>query len=369
MAKRILITAAGTGGHVFPALAIAKMLKNEGIHVAWLGTRHGMEVKWVVAENIPIFSVDIGGVRGKGPLAWLSAPFKLFRAFIQSKRIMATLKPDLVLAMGGFISGPSGMAACFLKIPLIIHEQNAIPGLTNKILANLGPFPVFTRRFTQKIIVLEAFPDSFPKKTQAILTGNPIREELIKFEPPEKRLQSRSGRLKLLILGGSLGAQAINQIVPGAIALMPAHERPEIYHQTGEKHLEFTQALYESYQIDGNIVSFIDDIAKAYLWADLVICRAGATTLAELCSIGIGSILIPFPHAVDDHQTKNAHHLSKACAAVLIPQVNLTAEELTKQLKNFSANREKLIELAKNAYALRISDATQKVTECCRKFL
>jgi UDP-N-acetylglucosamine--N-acetylmuramyl-(pentapeptide) pyrophosphoryl-undecaprenol N-acetylglucosamine transferase len=244
---------------------------------------------------------------------------------------MATIKPDLVLGMGGFISGPSGMAARFLKIPLIIHEQNAIPGLTNKFLASFKPFPLFTSRFTQKIIVLEAFPDSFPKEVQAILTGNPVREELIQFEPPEKRWQNQSGRLKLLILGGSLGAQAINQIVPGAIALMPAHERPEIYHQAGEKHLEFTQALYESYQIDGNIVSFIDDIAKAYLWADLVICRAGATTLAELCSVGIGSILVPFPYAVDDHQTKNANHLSKACAAILIPQAHLTTEELTKQ--------------------------------------
>jgi len=361
MTKRVLIMAAGTGGHVFPALAVAKTLKDNGIHVAWLGARQGMEVKWVTTENIPIFPIDIGGLRGKGMLSWFTAPFKLLRAFIQSKRIIAHIKPDLVLGMGGFICGPGGIATRFLNIPLIIHEQNAIPGLTNKLLA--------TSKFLRLSGVLEAFPGSFPKETQAIFTGNPVRKELTQFELPEKRWQNRSGRLKLLVLGGSLGAKAINQIVPNAIALMPANERPEIYHQTGESHLKLTQALYETYQIDGNIVSFIDDIAKAYLWADLVICRAGAITLAELCSVGIGSILVPFPHAVDDHQTKNAEYLSKADAAILMPQINLTAENLAPLLKNFSANRTKLIEMATNAYALRAFDATQKVVALLTKSL
>lgn len=368
MTKRILIMAAGTGGHVFPGLAVAKMLKQEGIHVAWLGTHQGMEVKWVTAENIPIFPIDMGGLRGKNALTWLTAPFKLLRAFIQSKRIIATIKPDLVLGMGGFISGPCGIAAQLLKIPLVIHEQNAIPGLTNKFLAKVKSLP-FGTRFSQKITVLEAFSGSFPVEAQAVLTGNPVREELASFEAPEKRWQQRTGRLKLLILGGSRGAQAINQIVPNAIALIPEHERPEIYHQTGENHLELTQTLYESYQIESNIVNFIDDIAEAYRWADLVICRAGAITLTELCSVGIGSILVPFPYAVDDHQTENAKHLAKAGATVLIPQSELTAERLTEQLKHFSTHREKLLDLAKNAYQLRITDATQKVVAHCREFL
>ena len=240
-------------------------------------------------------------------------------------------------------------------------NRDAIPGFTNKLLAN------FRREGYTK--VLEAFPNSFPKKTQAILTGNPVREELTKIEPPEIRWQNRSGRLNLLVLGGSRGAEAINQIVPDAMALIPSHERPEIYHQTGEKHLEFTQALYANYQTSGNIVSFIDDMAKAYLWADLVICRAGAITLAELCSVGVGSILVPFPHAVDDHQTRNAEYLSKASAAILIPQTYLTPESLAAHLKNFSADRAKLIDIAKNAYALRVIGATQKVVEHCREFL
>lgn len=376
--KRVLIMAAGTGGHVFPALAVAKKFKDQGIDVIWLATHQGMEVKWVTSENIPIFPIDIGGLRGKGVLAWLMLPIKFLRALIQSMRIISNTKPNLVLGMGGFVCGPGGVAAYLLNTPLVIHEQNAIPGLTNQCLANFltrgKPKP------TRGIKVLAAFSNSFSAKIKAILTGNPVREELLQFEPPEKRWQNRSGRLKILVLGGSRGAQSINQVVPKAIALMPPAERPDMYHQTGDTHIEATQRLYEQEAVgkdenqsvlaySNRVVSFIDDMAKAYLWADLVICRAGAITLAELCNVGIGSILIPFPHAVDDHQTKNAEYLIKAGAAILLPQTQLTAEALAKQLTYFSVNHSKVIDMANRAYSLRTPDATEKVVEQCKEYI
>ena len=359
--------AAGTGGHIFPALAIAQQLQREGIRVAWLGTRQGMEVRYAEQANIPIFSIDIAGLRGKRWTNWLTFPYKLVRALIQSRRAIAKIKPNLVLGMGGFVCGPGGIAAYLSKIPLVIHEQNAIAGLTNRLLANFTRIPL---RKHSKIKILEAFPGSFPKNITTLLTGNPVREDLLHLSPPHERFISRSGRLKVLVLGGSLGAQAINHALPEAIALITPTERPEVWHQTGKSHLEATQKRYNHYQIDANIVGFIDDMVKAYEWADLVICRAGAMTLAEICCVGIGSILVPFPYAVDDHQTQNAAYLSKAHAAILMQQNNnFNTETLADQLKNFSSDRSELFNMAKNAYILRIENATQEVVKQCKALM
>lgn len=356
----VFIMAAGTGGHIFPGLAIARNLKSQGIRVSWLGTPNGMEVKWVSAENFPFYAVDISGLRGKRVLSWLKAPFKLFRAFLQSIRIFLKEKPDVVLAMGGFVCGPGGLAARCLSIPLVIHEQNSIAGLTNRLLSKASFSP---------LKILEAFPNSFSQKTQTVLTGNPVREDLLQVAPPEQRLLSREGTLKLLILGGSRGAQAINQTVPHAMALVPLDQRLEIYHQTGQIHLEETKQLYSKHQIEAKIVDFINDMPSAYQWADLVLCRSGALTLAELCCVGIGSILVPFPYAVDDHQTSNAKYLSQANAAILLRQQDLSAEELARQLMYFSKNRHCLMDMAKNAYSLRIEDATQKVVRSLQEMV
>lgn len=366
MSRRILIMAAGTGGHIFPALAIAKMLQKEGFDITWLGSRQGMEAQCANQANIPFFSIDISGLRGKNWRHWLVAPFKLIQAFFQSRQIIKKIKPDLVLGMGGFVCGPGGIATHLSKIPLVIHEQNAIAGLTNRLLAD----PKWMKlRQHAPIKVLEAFPNSFPKKIPTFLTGNPVREDLLQIPLPEERFAARDNRLKILVLGGSLGAQAINQILPETIACIPPSERPEIYHQTGKKHLEATQKCYAEYQIQGNIVDFIEDMAKAYAWADLIICRAGAMTLAEICSVGIGSILVPFPYAVDDHQTHNATYLSKAGAAILAPQNNLRSETLAEQLKDFSKNRVKLLSMAKAAYELRIENATSQVVNQCKALM
>jgi UDP-N-acetylglucosamine--N-acetylmuramyl-(pentapeptide) pyrophosphoryl-undecaprenol N-acetylglucosamine transferase len=371
MNKRVLIMAAGTGGHVFPGLAIAKVLKKEGIHVDWLGTSNGMEVSWVSAEAIPLHAVDIAGLRGKHFLRWLSAPFTLLRAFIQSRRTLLKVKPDLVLAMGGFVCGPGGMAAWWLGMPLVIHEQNAIAGLTNRILAKLHKASkvraLVGRQTTLKI--LEAFPNSFSKNTQTVFTGNPVREDLLQLVAPEQRLMGRKGPLKLLVLGGSRGAHAINVMVPQALSLLSIDKRPEIYHQTGKGHFETTQALYERHAIEGKLVEFIEDMPNAYQWADIVVCRSGAITLSELCCTGAGSILVPFPYAVDDHQTRNAEYLSKANAAILVQQSMLTPEGLAKHLIYFSEEPARLIQMAKNAYALRVEDATQSVVNHCRSLM
>lgn len=367
MNKRILIMAAGTGGHVFPALAVAKTFKQEGVRVAWLASRHGMEIDWILAENIPIFTLSIGGLRGKGWYTKLLAPFTLCRALVQALRIIAKVKPDVVLGMGGFVTGPGGLAACLCNIPLVIHEQNAIAGLTNQLLA--------THRFFRKKsianCVLQAFPNTFPKICQPILTGNPVRDALLQLPPPEQRYLSQMDKKQfhVLVLGGSGGAQAINQTLPRAMALLKSNLRPAIYHQTGKKNYDVTKALYESYEVEANVVGFIDDMNHAYQWADIVICRAGAMTLAELCSVGLGSILVPFPHAVDDHQSKNAAYLVQAGAAIVMPQHTFTPEALANQLTQFSVDKKRLLTMAKQAYELRIPDATKKVVECCKTLM
>ena len=350
MPKKILIMAGGTGGHVFPGLAIAEELKKHSATLAWLGTPQGIESRLVPQANIPLRLITISGVRGKGLTQKLASPFKLGQAVFQAIGHLRDFKPDLVIGLGGFASGPGGIAARLLNIPLVIHEQNAVAGMTNKVLS----------RFAKKI--LEAFPHTFPSKLHPLLIGNPVRSQIMTLSPPEERFQGRQGPLRLLILGGSRGATAINQALPKAICLLPENTI-DLWHQTGESDLSTTQAAYADTKQNARVNAFIDDMAAAYDWADLVVCRAGALTVSELAAAGVASILIPFPFAVDDHQTKNAHYLVDKGAATLLPQSTLTAQRLADLLK--SLTRDALLQQAKLAYSLRLPDASKQASSLC----
>lgn len=351
--KRFLIMAGGTGGHVFPALATARLLQARGHEVHWLGSSGGMEVRLIGDTDIPLSVISISGLRGKGGLTLLAAPFRLARGLVQALTVVRTVKPDCVIGMGGFVTGPGGVAAWLTKTPLLIHEQNAIAGMTNRILA----------RFAK--MVMEAFPDSFGAKVVTRCTGNPVRDEMAHMATPEERMAGREGALRVLVVGGSLGAQAINSCVPQALAKMPADVRPNVRHQCGERNLEATRAAYAAAGVEASVEPFISEMAAAYSWADIVICRAGALTIAELCAAGLGAILVPFPHAVDDHQTRNADHMVQVKAAMLIPQHKLTADILAETLTDLLADRGRILEMARAARSLARPDATERVVNYC----
>lgn len=353
MPKRFLIMAGGTGGHVFPALATAKRLQAQGCEVQWLGSRGGMEERLVREHKIPISLIAVSGLRGKGKLTVVGAPLKLARALVQASAVIRRSQIDCVIGMGGFVSGPGGLAAWMLRKPLVIHEQNAVAGMTNRILA----------RFANT--VLEAFPSSFGPGVVTRLTGNPVRPEVAQIAPPAERLADRRGPLRLLILGGSLGAKAINDCLPAALAQMEPSLRPQVRHQAGERHQVDTQSGYESQGVDAEVVAFIGDMSDAYAWADLVICRAGALTIAELCAAGVGAILIPFPHAVDDHQTRNGRFMVDGGAAKMIGQSELRPETLAGLLKELAADRPRLLQMAEAARKLARPDATERVVNYC----
>lgn len=358
MVKRVVIMAGGTGGHVFPGLAVAQELRARGIEIVWMGTRNGLEADVVPKSGIDIEWVTVSGLRGKRITSWLSAPFKLTSAVIQAMQILLRRKPIAVLGMGGFVTGPGGMAAWLLRKPLIIHEQNAVAGMTNRMLA-----PLATR-------VLEAFPGTFAAKFNAEFTGNPVRGDISALASPEQRLQGRSGALRLLVIGGSLGAQVLNEMVPAAIAQFSNDQRPDIWHQTGKRNLESAKGHYKTANVTARVEPFITDMAAAYSWADLVLCRAGALTVAELAAAGLPSILVPYLHAVDDHQTRNAAYLTNAHAAVLIPQLQLSVDKLVQTLRDFCStpsqwDRDKLLSMAKTARHLAKPDATSKVADYC----
>ncbi len=354
----VLIMAGGTGGHVFPGLAVAKKLIEQNIAVNWLGTKDSFESRVVPEAGIPIHYISISGVRGKGIFTLLFAPFRLLYAVFQAKRIIKKLKPDLVLGMGGFASGPGGIASWMSGVPVVIHEQNAKAGTTNTWLAKIA------KR------ILEGFPNTFLQKN-AIPVGNPVRQEIVNIPPPSQRFLGQKNPLRLLVLGGSLGAQALNELVPEALGQLAADMRPHVVHQTGEKHLEKTKAIYDRMlgSLDGciEVVPFIREMDKAYVAADVVLCRAGALTISELCVAGLGAILVPFPHAVDDHQTANAGFMAKNGAAVLIQQKELTATMLANLLKDFYLNKEKVMAMAQVAYALRKADAAERVVTICKE--
>ncbi len=352
MSQRFLIMAGGTGGHVFPALATAEALREQGHEVAWLGSRGGMEVRLIGGRDIPLYLIEVSGLRGKGGLTRLMAPLTLIRALWQALAVIRRFRPDCVLGMGGFAAGPGGLAAWLLRRPLVIHEQNAIAGMTNQWLSRLSE------------ITLEAFPGAFGRNTVTRCTGNPVRQDLTDIPAPAKRV-GHDDRLKLLVLGGSRGARAINEVVPEALALVASEQQPEVHHQCGEDHLESTRYAYARAGVQAEVVPFIEDMAEAYGWADLVVCRAGALTLAELACVGVGSVLVPFPHAVDDHQTANARYLSDAGAALLVPQPQLEASGLAREIHRLNADRDALRAMAVKARELAVPDATERVVNYC----
>ena len=353
--QRIMIMAGGTGGHVFPALAVADFLREEGALVTWLGTRKGIESKLVPERGYAIDFIPVRPLRGtKGYKAKFDSVMRMIQALWESIRVMWHRRPSVVLGLGGFASGPGGIAAWLFRIPLLVHEQNAIPGTTNRILV----------RFATQ--VMEAFPHTFDPRLRALQTGNPVRKEITTLPVPELRFGQRRGRIRLLVLGGSQGAQAINEVLPKSLARLATEVRPEVWHQAGKLNVEETRNLYAEAGVEGRVDAFINDMAKAYEWADFVICRAGAMTISELTAAGLGSILIPYPHAIDDHQTRNAKHLRKVKAAVLVKQSDLTNGILAKQLEELLKDgRKKLLKMAQAARRLARADATRIVATTC----
>jgi len=347
--KTIVIMAGGTGGHIMPGLAVADELARHGWKVVWMGNPDGMEARLVPERGYEMAWVRFAALRGKGLLRKLLLPFNLLRGFVQAWQQFSRIRPDVVLGMGGFISFPGGMMAVLRGIPLVLHEQNSIAGLANKVLAGVADR------------VLTGFPDTLRK---GVCVGNPVRHAIAVLPAPTLRYAEHTGRLHLLVIGGSLGAQALNETVPRALALLPENERPEVVHQSGAAHLEALRATYAAEQVEAHTVAFIEDMAGAYAWADLVICRAGALTVAELSAAGVASILVPFPHAVDDHQTANARFLSHAGAAMLLPQEELTVERLA-LIRNLT--RPQLQEMAEKARELALPDATVSVANVCRE--
>jgi len=352
---RIVIMAGGTGGHVFPALAVARYLINNGWEVHWLGTKRGMESRLVPNAGIPIHYVSVQGLRKTGLWSLFLAPIQLFLALCQSLKIIFSLKPKVVVGMGGFVSGPGGVAAWLLRRPLLIHEQNSIAGMTNRLLAMIADK------------VLEAFPESFPTQVKTICTGNPVREELLQLPAPAIRFQGREGPLRLLVLGGSQGARALNELCPLALLGIPAEKQPVVWHQTGIQSVEKTRQAYQNLGLTAKVEPFIEDMAAAYAWADLVLCRAGALTIAELAAVGIGSILVPYPFAVDDHQTHNGHFLERVGSATVIQQKVLSAQTLAEMLLEFSADQSRLLQMAEAAYSLAKRDALVQVANYCEE--
>jgi UDP-N-acetylglucosamine--N-acetylmuramyl-(pentapeptide) pyrophosphoryl-undecaprenol N-acetylglucosamine transferase len=344
--RTALIIAGGTGGHVFPGLAVADVLRERGWRVVWMGTRAGMEARLVAARGYELAAIRAAALRGKGLLAALLLPLNLLVGFWQSARAIFRLRPDVVLGMGGYVAFPGGMMASLLARPLAVHEQNAVAGLTNRILAGVADK------------TMTAFPQALKG---AEWTGNPVRGEIAALVDPAERYARRSGPLKLLVLGGSGGAQALNECVPKAIALL--EPRPSVVHQSGEKNYAALRAAYAAAGVQGELTPFIDEMARRYAEADLVICRAGAMTVAELSAGGMASVLVPFPHAVDDHQTANARFLADQGAAILLPQADLTPEKLAALLRTLE--RPRLLEMARKARGLGKPDAARIVAERC----
>jgi UDP-N-acetylglucosamine--N-acetylmuramyl-(pentapeptide) pyrophosphoryl-undecaprenol N-acetylglucosamine transferase len=353
MAPLALIMAGGTGGHVFPALALARELRARSWQVVWLGTRRGLEARLVPPEHIAIEWLSIGGLRGKGIKVWLTAPLKLARALSQALAVIRRQRPALVVGLGGFVAGPGGVAAWLLRKPLLIHEQNAIAGFTNRCLARLA------RR------VLTAFPGAFPASVPTQLIGNPVRAEIARLPPPPQRFAGRQGAIRLLVLGGSQGAARLNAVVPFALARAAADVAFDVLHQSGERWLDAAQRHYADAGVAARLQPFIDDMAEAYGWADLVLCRAGALTVSELAAAGVGAVLVPFPAATDDHQTRNAAYLADQGAAVIIQESELSAEGLAAQLGNLCGGRGRLLAMAERARALAMPHATTALADAC----
>ena len=353
--SKVMVMAGGTGGHVFPALAVAEVLRDRGVAVTWLGTRRGIESELVPEHGFSIDFIDVEGVRGRGLMKLLKAPFVLMKSLWQSIKVIRSQQPDVVLGLGGFASGPGGVAARMLRLPLVIHEQNAIAGTTNSLLATIASR------------VLEAFPGAL---SRGEWVGNPVRKE-IEALPLRKDIGAVDDTpLRLLVLGGSLGAAAINQQMPKALALLADDSQlnviqPEVRHQCGRAHQADTESAYEAAGVKASVEPFIADMAEAYGWADVVICRAGALTVAELTAAGVGALLVPYPHAIDDHQTKNGEWLVEQKAALLMQQSELTPETLATQIVEWSADRTQLQSMAVNARKMAKGEVAESVADIC----
>ena len=346
--KTLMVMAGGTGGHVYPAMAVADYLKAEGWNIVWLATEGGMENRLIESKGYQKTMMTMQGVRGKGLMGWLLLPIKLTKALSQSYKAMHQYQPNVVLGMGGFAAFPGGLMARLLAKPLVIHEQNSVAGLTNKLMAKIA-----TR-------VLAAFPNALRK---ARVIGNPVRADIAELAKPEMRFSRHKGALRILVVGGSLGAQALNDLIPEVLALIPADARPHVIHQAGVKHIEALQSNYAQHGVAAECRAFIEKIADVYDWADFVICRAGAMTVAELSAVGLGSLLVPFPFAVDDHQTTNGAYLAEHEAAFLVKQKELTVEKLVNILTTLT--RENCLSMAKKARALGKPTATADVARIC----
>jgi len=353
----VLIMAAGTGGHVFPALSIARKLRKHNVRTEWMGTHQGMENQLLEGTGIKIHAVSAKGLKGKGVVRLLFAPFMLVQALIQSIRVLSSVNPDCVLGMGGFVSGPGGLAAKITGRKLVIHEQNAVPGFTNKLLSKIAN------------LVFEAFPNTFPDSDKVLYTGNPLRSEIAELAEKPRQYEKSSRSLRILVLGGSQGALAINEVVPELIADWPEQNRPHVLHQSGERTLEETQVLYKDRglsSVEGvEVVPFISNMADAYGWADLVICRSGASTVSEIAAVGLPSILIPYPHHSDQQQKHNANWLVSAGAAFLLEQKDLTLATLRSLLLDLHTDRSKLQKMSDAARSISICDADELIVSRC----
>lgn len=342
----------GTGGHIYPALAVADYLREKDITVLWLGTKTGLEAQVVPEAGLQLLTTSISGLRGKGMVRWLLAPFLIFITVCQAILILIKYRPVAVLGMGGFASAPGGVAAWLMRIPLCVHEQNAIAGLTNRLLAPLAH------------TIMQAFPNTFAKSVKARTTGNPVRRDIIESSSPEQRFKERADdRLRLLVVGGSLGSQVLNKVVPETLSILKGEVHCRVKHQTGSQHLEPTRLYYQSLNITAELEPYFKDMATVYAWADLVLCRAGAMTIAELTATGVASILIPYPYAVDDHQLANARYLSDRDAAILILEADFSAANLAVLLKKLFVDRAARMEMANLCLSLSRPAATRQVAD------
>jgi UDP-N-acetylglucosamine--N-acetylmuramyl-(pentapeptide) pyrophosphoryl-undecaprenol N-acetylglucosamine transferase len=350
--KPIVVMAGGTGGHVFPALAVAEYLRLKGETIVWFGTRAGIEARVVPAADFAIEWLSVQGLRGKGIATLILAPFRLIRACWQAFTTLMRLRPKAVLGMGGFVSGPGGLMAWMLRIPLFVHEQNSVIGLTNRLLGRVAKKSYF------------AFPDAAKQVPGSECIGNPVRRDLIDLAAPEIRLAGRGhDPVNLLVVGGSLGAATLNRVIPEAVSQLDIAERPVIKHQCGNAHVSVCQKQYQQENVEAEVFGFIDNMREVYEWADLVICRAGALTIAELSTVGIASILIPFPFAVDNHQFHNARFLEQHQAARILSETDLDAVSLALQLRYFQQNRQSLVDMSMNARAQAKNDATEQLAQ------
>jgi UDP-N-acetylglucosamine--N-acetylmuramyl-(pentapeptide) pyrophosphoryl-undecaprenol N-acetylglucosamine transferase len=389
-ARSVLIMAGGTGGHIFPGLAVADSLRRRGVEVRWLGARGGMECRQVPPHEIALDVVDISGLRGKGVGRWLAAPWKLLRAVLQASRLLGAFRPSCAISFGGYAAGPGGLAAKLRGIPLLVHEQNRIPGMTNRVLA----------RFAAR--VLQAFPGTWPTtwsgRKQPVTCGNPVRRDVAGLEQPTVRLAGRSGPVRLLVTGGSQGARALNRMVPEALALLPPDLAVEVRHQCGRERGDETEAAYRAAGFEAallggrplaadraqarshnlpiadesaptvRVTEFIEDMAEAYGWADLVVCRAGALTVSEVAAAGLPAVFVPFPHAVDDHQTRNAEFLVEHRAAVLMSEATGSAQQLADLLADLLRDRAKRLDMAVRARAAAVADSADRVAALCLEY-